>query len=93
MNTPICESCGNQYDKAFKVVMDSKEYTFDSFECAISALAPRCEHCKTRVIGHGVEVEGHMFCCAHCASMNNKQGAIDRVSSGLQSSAEGQISS
>ena len=36
----ICESCGNDYDKAFVVTMNGKAHTFDSFECAINGLAP-----------------------------------------------------
>ena len=36
-----CEVCGNVYDKAFQVVMQGASHTFDSFECAIQALAPR----------------------------------------------------
>jgi len=40
---------------------------FDSFECAIEALAPRCTHCHCRVIGHGVERRGSIYCCRHCA--------------------------
>src|SRR3712207_6983387 len=42
-------------------------HTFDSFECAIHMLAPTCEHCGCRIIGHGVEADGRIFCCAHCA--------------------------
>ena len=34
---------------------------------AIHALAPTCAHCKCRIIGHGVESKGKMFCCEHCA--------------------------
>jgi hypothetical protein len=37
------------------------------FECAIHALAPTCEHCGVRIIGHGLEKGGRMFCCDHCA--------------------------
>ena len=37
-----CETCGNQYDKAFHVSLDGQTHVFDSFECAIQALAPRC---------------------------------------------------
>jgi len=62
-----CDVCGNDYDKAFTVTMGDQTQTFDSFECAIHALAPTCEHCGCRVVGHGVEQEGHIFCCAHCA--------------------------
>jgi hypothetical protein len=43
--------------------------TFDSFECAIHAMAPVCEHCHCRVVGHGVESRGRIFCCANCAQM------------------------
>lgn len=46
---PTCETCGNDYDKAFQVLMNGQAHTFDSFECAIHALAPTCKHCGTRV--------------------------------------------
>ncbi|AEI03884.1 hypothetical protein OCA5_c27680 [Afipia carboxidovorans OM5] len=39
-----CETCGNDYDKAFQVTVGGKTHTYDSFECAIHALAPVCEH-------------------------------------------------
>ena len=74
-----CEVCGNDYDRAFEVVMAGKSHVFDSFECAIHALAPTCEHCGCRVIGHGVEADGRMFCCAHCASEVGVRGLEDRV--------------
>ena len=38
---PTCETCGNDYDKAFQVTMNGQAHTFDSFECAIHALARR----------------------------------------------------
>ena len=62
-----CEVCGNDYDKSFDVTAAGARHTFDSFECAIHALAPICEHCQCKVIGHGVEVQGRFFCCADCA--------------------------
>jgi hypothetical protein len=62
-----CEVCGNEYDKAFTVEQAGKKHVFDSFECAIQAMAPRCAHCGCRVIGHGTEAGGRTFCCAHCA--------------------------
>ena len=61
-----CETCGNDYDKAFQVSMNGSTHTFDSFECAIHALAPTCAHCGCRVIGHGVETQA-IFCCRNCA--------------------------
>ena len=62
-----CETCGNTYEKAFHVSLDGQTHVFDCFECAIEALAPRCTHCHCRVIGHGVERRGSIYCCRHCA--------------------------
>jgi hypothetical protein len=74
-----CEVCGNDYDKAFSVHRDGEAHVFDSFECAINALAPSCEHCGCRVIGHGVEADNSIFCCAHCASEAGVTGLADRA--------------
>jgi len=74
-----CEVCGNEYDKAFRVVLDGKTFVFDSFECAIARLAPRCAHCGCRVIGHGVEQGERIFCCAHCAGALGVSELRDRV--------------
>jgi hypothetical protein len=74
-----CEVCGNEYDKSFSVSVDGQSHTFDCFECAIHALAPECAHCGCRVIGHGIEHEEAIYCCAHCASMAGVHGAADRV--------------
>lgn len=62
-----CDQCGNAYNKIFHVRIQETEFAFDSFECAIERLAPRCHHCGTRIVGHGVEKDSDMFCCAHCA--------------------------
>lgn len=73
-----CDCCGNDYDKAFVVEMDGKRYTFDSFECAAHRLAPTCPQCGCRVLGHGVEGGGRIYCCAHCAAADGAQGLADR---------------
>jgi Rieske Fe-S protein len=75
---PVCETCGNDYDKAFQIVVQGVSHTFDSFECAIQALAPTCAHCGCRVIGHGVEAHSKIFCCAHCASYAGASSIKDR---------------
>jgi len=75
-----CETCGNEYDKMFQVTMDGQTHEFDSFECAIAALAPCCDHCGCRVIGHGVESQDRIYCCAHCANAGGEQGMRDRLS-------------
>ena len=74
-----CDVCGNDYDKAFTVTMAGLEHTFDSFECAIHALAPACEHCGCKVVGHGVEQGGTIFCCASCAKQAGVAGLADRA--------------
>jgi hypothetical protein len=53
--------------------------TFDSFECAIHAMAPKCAHCDCRIIGHGVEANGKMYCCASCAKLEGVMGIVDRA--------------
>jgi hypothetical protein len=74
-----CETCGNDYDKAFQVTMNGASHTFDSFECAIHSLAPTCEHCGIRIVGHGLEQDGTFFCCDHCAENEGVRGLRDRV--------------
>src|SRR5207244_11129200 len=74
-----CEVCGNEYDKAFTVTIAGATHTFDSFECAIKALAPTCGHCGCKVIGHGVEQGGAIFCCASCAQHAGVGGLKDRA--------------
>jgi hypothetical protein len=46
----------------------------------IHALAPVCAHCGCRVIGHGLEQDGPILRCAHCAKAENVPGLTDRVS-------------
>ena len=73
-----CEVCGNDYDKSFDVVQDGETHTFDAFECAIHALAPVCGQCGVKVVGHGVEAQGAIYCCAHCAAGAGATGVADR---------------
>ena len=74
-----CEVCGNDYDKAFQVSMAGKTHVFDSFECAIHALAPACTHCGCKIIGHGIEADGAFYCCAHCAHEHGVMAVHDRA--------------
>ena len=74
-----CEVCGNDYDKSFEVILAGKKHVFDAFECAIHSLAPACDHCACKIVGHGVESKGKYFCCAHCAEESGVRGAKDRV--------------
>jgi phage terminase large subunit GpA-like protein len=65
-----CDVCGNDYSRSMVITMPGRTGTFDSFECALHAMAPVCEHCGCRIVGHGVEApDGRYFCCANCAQM------------------------
>jgi len=75
----VCDTCGNDYDKAFQITKAGKQFTFDSFECAIQKLAPTCAHCQCRIIGHGLEDNGTFYCCDHCAEKLGVKGLKDRV--------------
>jgi hypothetical protein len=74
-----CEVCGNTYDKSFQVVMGGEAHTFDSFECAIHALAPACAHCGCKIVGHGMESDGKFYCCAFCARAIGEPAMQDRA--------------
>ena len=74
-----CEVCGNQYDKAMTIEKGGESHVFDSFESSIHALAPTCDHCGCRIIGHGHEAGGQMFCCASCARQQGVEGITDRA--------------
>jgi hypothetical protein len=74
-----CEVCGNEYDKSFEVIARGERHTFDSFECAIHALAPTCSHCGCRIVGHGIEANGSFYCCANCARESGVRNTADRA--------------
>lgn len=74
----VCEVCGNDYEAAFEVrTMGGGIHTFDSFECAAQKLAPICDNCQTRILGHGHQAGGQFFCCAHCARKKGHAELID----------------
>lgn len=73
----VCEVCGNAYERSFEVIAGGQRHVFDSFECAIHKLAPSCEHCGCKIVGHGIETRGRYFCCAHCARLCGVEGAVD----------------
>ncbi|GAB4465734.1 MAG: hypothetical protein OHK0029_36600 [Armatimonadaceae bacterium] len=82
-----CDTCGNDYDKSFIVTMNNRDFYFDCFECAIQALAPTCDNCGCRIIGHGVESNNYIFCCAHCARNQSVESLQDRAEPGRHSTA------
>jgi hypothetical protein len=76
-----CEVCGNEYEMSFEVHAQGAVHVFDCFECAIHRMAPVCEHCMVRIVGHGVEVEGRWYCSGHCSKAAGERGIVDRVGS------------
>jgi hypothetical protein len=74
-----CEVCGNDYESAMTIEKDGASHVFDSFECAIHALAPTCEHCGCRIIGHGIQSGDRFFCCANCARQAGVEGVADHA--------------
>lgn len=75
-----CAMCGNNYEKTFTVIdPEGVHHTFDAFECAIHALAPRCASCGCMVIGHGVQNDESIYCCAFCARKEGVDGLVDRT--------------
>lgn len=76
-----CETCGNDYEDSFQIILKGNTYNFDSFECAIHALAPACEHCGCNVLGHGVQYDDMIYCCAHCAQAAGAMGLSDHAES------------
>lgn len=74
-----CEVCGNEYHLSFEVLAAGERHTFDSFECAIHRLAPKCGHCGCRIVGHGVEAGNDVFCCANCARARGINDIVDHA--------------
>jgi hypothetical protein len=76
---PKCDVCGNDCDKAFTVTAAGRTHTFDSFECAIHALAPTCAKCGCKIVGHGVEQGSAIYCCVHCARQAGSTSLKDQA--------------
>lgn len=74
-----CDTCGNDYDKVLTITQGDRSGTFDSFECAVHAMAPTCAHCQCHILGHGVEAGEAIYCCAHCARESGGAGGTDRA--------------
>lgn len=83
-----CEVCGNDYDMSFEVHAQGAVHIFDSFECAIQRMAPICERCGVRIVGHGVQAGRSWFCCAHCARQEGADTIVDRVGIPSQQGAQ-----
>ncbi|MBY4568504.1 hypothetical protein ACN95_00500 [Gordonia sihwensis] len=81
----VCDICGNEYKHALLISVEGREGrgVYDSFECAIAGHAPRCTVCDTPIIGHGVQSDGRVFCCVHCAQRGGDTELVDRVGTAM----------
>ena len=75
----VCEVCNNDYDLSFEVHAAGAVHTFDSIECAAQKMAPICDNCRCRILGHGLQSEGRFFCCAHCARQQGVPQLMDHA--------------
>ena len=62
-----CMNCGLNIEKDYILYINGTEFTFDSFECAINFVAPRCNHCNSIIIGRGIKHLDEIFCSFDCS--------------------------
>jgi hypothetical protein len=75
-----CEMCESDDEHIFQVIMSGEIHQFDSFACAIRALAPRCYRCGRIILGRGVEDSGAIFCGAHCSHIGGFFNVVNQDS-------------
>lgn len=63
-----CEVCGNDRNQCFEVWLGSERHIFDSFECAMHALSPKCAYCNCQLSGQGLQVGNVLYCSSWCAN-------------------------
>lgn len=74
-----CEVCGNNNAKCFEVRLGGESHIFDSFECAMRALSPRCGYCNCLIRGHSVVLGKKIYCSYHCANDDHAREYEQRV--------------
>ena len=65
-----CEVCGNDEDRCFEVHLGGERHFFDSFECAIAGLMPKCQLCGSLLLNPGMPVAERLYCSNGCASFS-----------------------
>jgi hypothetical protein len=74
-----CEVCGKSQDRCFEVLLGGEKHVFDSFECAMHAMTPKCALCGFQILGHGVHVENALYCSYQCANLFSSSEYESRV--------------
>lgn len=62
-----CENCGSNIEKDYILFINGAEFFFDSFECAVNFVAPRCAHCNTVILGKSFQSGDQVFCTENCS--------------------------
>jgi hypothetical protein len=63
-----CEFCGREHaDNSFELYATAERRTLEGVESGINGVKRDCKHCQCRIVGDGVKVASHVYCCAHCA--------------------------
>lgn len=68
LGSASCEVCGNNRGQCFEIRLGGESHIFDSFECAMDALTPKCAYCGSTFVGHGVQLGGTIYCSHQCAN-------------------------
>lgn len=71
-----CLNCGSNIEKDYILFINGTEFTFDSFECAVNFVAPRCAHCNSVVMGQGITLSDQTFCSPQCSKEANYQTVV-----------------
>jgi hypothetical protein len=68
-NQAVCEVCGSQAG-CFEVHLGGEKHVFDSFDCAMRGLMPKCSLCGGMILGHELQVGNESYCSYACASLS-----------------------
>ena len=66
-----CEVCGKSGGQYFEVHLGGERHIFDSFECAIGGLMPRCSVCGGIILGPGVQDNNASSCSYLCSNLSS----------------------
>ncbi len=76
-----CETCGSTSARTLDISVNGVSHSYDSLECAIFALAPRCANCSELVVSRGIAAKELIFCGDSCARVHAMTEAFDWVGS------------
>jgi hypothetical protein len=64
-----CEVCGESRERCFEVHLGGQKHVFDSFECAIRGLLPKCALCEGLILWSGIKEGSETYCSHLCRSL------------------------